>query len=353
MEDHHPSRARSAMSKQPTQSTREEPTWVDLFQSLYKARLFIMIGVMAGVILAGLWAMIATPYYKASLIIAPASPMNGAEVSSLLADDNLFALRYLVQRVGAGQSSDFLRFETIHDGPSVAQILLAQEDVVRGIAQDRRFVFTAPFYEEWMPSLLSEYLHKKLTLEPVHGTSLRRLSYHHPNPEFAKYLLDGVHMVADALIRKNVKEEAGGRIAYLDGQIQNAKNPEHRRALTTLMMEQERLLMLASLDQPYAASIVEPASASPKPVWPNIPLLFSALSFAGAAIGVLVFVMVSGLRGQDEQDEKASGGASQKPRPMRKWFSAESKPAANKQSAQEPRKQPDMDSRPLSGRAAE
>ena len=271
-----------------TETQYPEKTMVDLLRDIYRCRGMMFLGAVVGCLMAVFVTVFSTPYYKAKLVVSAANPMNGAEISSLLADDSLFALRYLVQRVGVENASDFLRFENIYDGAAVADILLQQPDVMRGIAHDKTWNFEEVRPLSWSAAQLSDYIQKNITLEPVNGTSLRQMVYHHPNPDFATYFLTGIHQVSDALIRKTVKEEAQERTQYLQQQSASTKNPEHRRALTTLLMEQERLLMLASLEQPYAAAIIEPASASYRAIWPNIPLLFFGLSVAGAVFGFLL-----------------------------------------------------------------
>lgn len=265
-----------------------EKTFIDLLHDINRCRGFIFSGMAIGILIAIVVTLFSTPYYKSKMIISPANPMNGAEISSLLADDNLFALRYLVQRVGVANSSDFLRFENIYDGVSVAEVLVSQPDILRGIADDKRWNFQKIEQLQWSAEKLSNYIQKNVILEPVNGTTLRQIVYHHPNPNFAKYFITGIHKVSDALIRKTVREESEGRIAYLQEQVSQTKNPEHRRALTTLLMEQERLLMLASLEQPYAAAIVEKASASHKEIWPNIPVIFLSLIVIGVVSGFLM-----------------------------------------------------------------
>ncbi len=266
----------------------EEKTLVDVLRDIWRAKVYVAVLGAAGLVLAGLWMVASTPYYRANMIISPASPMNGAEVSSLLANDNLFALRYLVQRVGVANSSDFLRFESIYNGPSVAAVLLKDPNIEKGLNMDRAFVFSRR-QSEWRPELLAEYVTDNVALEPVGNTSLRRLVYHHPNRKFATYFLGRLHGISDALIRKTIREETEGRITYLKGSVQKTSNPEHRRALTSLLLEQERLRMLVSIDQPYAAAVVEPPSGRVKPSWPDPYFLFSVFAFAGAVAGFVVF----------------------------------------------------------------
>ena len=95
--------------------------------------------------------------------------------------------------------------------------------------------------------------------------------------------------MTDRLIRDSVQAAATERAAYLDAKIQEARHPEHRKTLTELLLEQERLLMLASIDQPYAASVIEPASKHYKPQWPDAFMLFAAFGLIGGFIGFIAF----------------------------------------------------------------
>jgi hypothetical protein len=217
--------------------------------------------------------------------------MTGAESSSLLANDNLFAIRYIAQRIGGGGSgSDFQRFENMVFGPSVAQILLQDKKITSGLKTDRSFTFSE-VHENWSAELLSEYLKDRIKLKPVGVTTARKMEYLHSDAAFSEYLLTGLHHVADSLIRRDIRQDAQARVDYLSKAIQETGNPEHRRALTTLLMEQERLLMLVSIDQPYAASVIEPASSSVKPAWPDLYLLYLGLPFICLCLGFIIHGM--------------------------------------------------------------
>lgn len=267
-----------------------EKSLLELISDVWRARRSMMVFGLCGLVCAGIVLAFATPRYKASMLISPASPINGAEISSLLGNDNLFALRYLVQRVGQENSSDFLRFENIYAGPSVAAELLKDQSLYNGISLDKSFRLGMG-KKDWSAGALSEYLSEHVDLQPVNGTSLRRLVYLHPNRDFAIYLLSRLHAVTDSLIRENIFEETSERISYLKTAIRETRNPENRKTLTTLLLEQERLRMLVSIDQPYAAAVIEPAASGSKPAWPDP--LFLTLSFvlAFAFVGFVVHLV--------------------------------------------------------------
>lgn len=47
--------------------------------------------------------------------------------------------------------------------------------------------------------------------------------------------------------------------------------------------------MLVSIDQPYAAAIVVPATASAKATWPDAALVYTGFAAIGAFLGFIVF----------------------------------------------------------------
>ena len=98
-----------------------------------------------------------------------------------------------------------------------------------------------------------------------------------------------LHETADGLIQYGLRKEVNERIAYLQKAMAEVRNPDHRRALTDLLMEQERLKMMVSIDQPYAAAMVEPSAISATPAWPDTTLVFLAFGVAGAFLGFIVF----------------------------------------------------------------
>lgn len=277
--------------------SHDQKSLYDLFWDIWRARLFILTGLTIGAICAGLFLFVAYPHQKAHMIISPANPMNGAEASSLLADDNLFALRYLVQRVGVSESSDFQRFQNIYAGASVASRLLKDSKILSGLKIDQRFKFSEP-QAQWSAEELGAYIEKRVMLEPVSTTAMKRMRYLHVNSDFAKYFLHAIHKTTDELIRERLNKSASARVQYLKETVRNTSNPEHRRALTTLLLEQERLRMLVSIEAPYAASIVEPPAISPKVAWPSGALTILAFISSGALVGFIVFGVRAAVQGQ-------------------------------------------------------
>ncbi|HOO81792.1 MAG TPA: hypothetical protein PK513_04760 [Alphaproteobacteria bacterium] len=323
-----------------TPSNREQ-TLGEFMREVWSGRVFVFGGLMIGLVLAFVMMSSAVPHFRAEMILAPASPMNMA------ASPVNYAGGALEQN---SEVMSFTRFEVSFKGVPPAALLLRDPEITDGLARDKAFSFSRP-EQGWSAEKLAEYIARRVEVDPVGETSLRALRYLHPDKEFAALFLQRLHNITDGLIRHGIRREVNERITYLNKAIAENMNPEHRRALTALLMEQERLKMLVSIDQPYAASIVVPASVSVKARWPDGSLIYSGFAFVGALLGFVVFsargvcredifaVFPGGKVKQQEWFFPESGNNNEKPS-----FAAGRRPLTGKKRDQDPDEDSDLPS---------
>lgn len=295
----------------------------DFMREIWAARGFVFAGLTLGAVCALAFCILAVPYYRAEMIVAPASPMESAVRPSAQASYTGQVSGETLQRT----AENFERFQAVAKGAALSSLLLRSEALMRGLEQDRAFSFLSPQSQAWTPERLAEYIDQRVQFAPVGETALRAMRYEHPDPVFAVEFLKRIAALSDGLIRHTVRNDVNERIDYLQMEFAKNLNPDHRRALTDLLMEQERLRMMVSIDQPYAAAIVESAYASSAPRWPDAMLVFPAFMAVGALVG---FILFSALYRQEsseeniEQDEFAYENpdvqrAKDRLRSMRKW----------------------------------
>jgi len=264
-----------------TRDVLPEKTLFDVLRDVWCAKLYMLFFCCLFIFLSFVFLGFSNSYYRAEMVLASAMPMG--QGAALQKQEGTIQ----VQPSDLQSDVVFLRFEATYNGASVANILMKDQNVLDALAFDRPFIFSdgqnVKYSEE-----LSEYLKARVLLEPVSGTPLRRLVYLHPNKDFAKAMIARIHRITDEMIRVRFLHEVNERIDYLNSALSRIQNPDHRRSLVLLLMEQERLKMLVSLDQPFAASIVEPPSVSAKPRWPDPYLIYPVFMFVGLLIGFVV-----------------------------------------------------------------
>ncbi len=254
----------------------------DLLHSFWQAKIYILISILISGIVAFVFVTLATPKYKAEMIVAPADGYALGDYASSIQYDRIASLPFWRPQNDDGASTDFHRFIYTMRGTNAASILMKDDSVLKGIQKHTKHELNTA--EE-----LSKYLSQYIQVDPLGATPLRRIHYAHPNPEFAAALLRKIHLVADQMIRRDRRRQSQSRIEYLQNALSKTMNPDHRKGITNLLMQQEHIQMLANLDEAYAAIIVEPAASSPRPTWPNKPLVFGGFLILGVMMGYIVF----------------------------------------------------------------
>ena len=252
----------------------QEKTLFDVVRDIWQAKFYLFIFAVIALIAAFIFISISPKYYRANMIIAPAVNM-GQGMSSAV---NIGEGSIQTQPEELQSSAAFLRFETIYDGVSVASLLLKNKNIMSELPKN-----------DWSVENLSEYLRENVKLEPVSGTYLRKIIYFHTDKEFAEYMVAQIHSSSDKIIRKGVLREVEGRILYLNKALSVTTNQVHRRNLTSILLDQERLKMMVSLDQPYAAAIIEPPSVSSKPRWPDPYAIYPVFLLVGLLLGFVAY----------------------------------------------------------------
>lgn len=265
-----------------------EPTLADLLKDLWAAKLFLLLGSVLGLVIVFISLRFVTPEYKAQMIIAPADGYALGDYASSLNYDRMASLPFWRPSDPEGVSTDYYRFIHTLRGPSVAEILLKDKSVVEEIKRDLAAEVSA--------ESLAAYLDKHVRIEQIGATPLRRMVYYYPDKEFAAAFLRKLHLVADQLIRRDRKLQSKNRIQYLKQALDTTRDPDHRKIITNLLMQQEHVQMLANLDEAYAAIIVEPAATGPKPDWPNPLLFYPSGFFIGAFLGFIFWSVMRQMR---------------------------------------------------------
>ena len=265
---------------------QRDDSLTDLMSMAWRARLAIIAGAATGALIAFILMKVVTPVYEARMIIAPLGQAS-EETSMAVLSSSPASSREI--SVSSQLPRDYIKFEQTFREASVAEILFKYAGVVQKIEEDRFFRFTERGITA--PEELSDYLREKIAIRQLGATASQLVTYRHPDPVFARKLLQHTHKIADELIRNATRSETETRVAYLQKASRDAYNPEHRKALTDLLLLEERQKMLITMDHPYAADIVEPPAVSAKPVSPKATLIFPVCILAGAAFGLIGFAV--------------------------------------------------------------
>ncbi len=170
-------------------------------------------------------------------------------------------------------------------------------------ASFKRFVRGILGLPEWLPPSEETMLkYMESNIEAIHDTEsdLLFLRYRREDPDFALNFLKALIATTDGLIREGEQAQTGEYIGYLNGRLVETDNVYLRNALTNLLVEQERKMMLSQSTLPFAAQTLDKASVSDYPVSPSITktsIVFIGIGFILGFVLGLARMMLAKRRG--------------------------------------------------------
>lgn len=262
-------------------SSQSSENLPELMARIWRGRKFVFWGMAIGFIVALTLIILLKPQYEATMIVAP--PSHDSRTDSFVEGVFVYAPD-LEARIPTG-SPEFIRFEQSLRGAAVANLIFKMDHMVDQISKDSLWRGLSNDINSSQD--LALYLTHHVQVETMGATSSRKITYRHPDPEFASKLLVMIRKADDQIIRTSVKAETETKIDWLKTEFAKTLNPDHRQALAQLLMSEERRRMLLSLETPYAVNVVEEAASTPRPVVPNRPMILVMLLLVGAACGAI------------------------------------------------------------------
>lgn len=276
---------------------------VDYIGLFWRAKWWLVVGAILGLLGALAYLRAATPLYRASLQVVPVE-QGGAAVSR-----NISGLASLAGiNLPRGQGSQFgVLLETIK-GADVATAVAADKPLMRRLFPNQwdartrswrepadplrefkiatKSLLAMPI-EPWSPpgrAALQRRLAKSLVIDEDQKRAIATIMLTDSDPELASDLLAALYRSADTHLRLRMDKRTSAYVAYIARKLSQVTLAEHREALAQALSEQERVLMMARSGQPFAADTLGTVAVTDKPVSPNT--LMALVIGLGLGIGI-------------------------------------------------------------------
>lgn len=306
-----------------TQAARSVAPDIDLaevLRVLWGGKWLIAAVIALCVIATSVYLHSATYQYTAQLKLTPTESSSGGGLSSRLgAFSSLASVAGINLNSGEALSPFQLYVESI-ESLEVAQELTGDQKIMttlfkdewdagsskwrdpggalKGLTNAVKKIIGAPIYPWRAPDarLLQEYIQANVAVEESSKKAIVTLSYRHPDPEFATYLLNTIDAATDRILRQKSLSRAQEYAAFLTDKLTSTSIAEHRMDIAQALSEQEKLVIYASSNSPFAAQPFGKASASARPTEPR-PVLVLALGICfGIFVGAILALVAEGVR---------------------------------------------------------
>jgi hypothetical protein len=150
--------------------------------------------------------------------------------------------------------------------------------------------WTPPDYRD-LATYLASNVHLISSAPALLGTaSAYSLQYNNGDPHFAAYFLTAVFTEADALMRQRHEAELQKNVAYLQRRLAQTTEVGYREALTQIVADQEKQLMVLHGDTTYTAEIVDGAVSPKLPSFPNVKLTLVLTVIVGGFLALIASI---------------------------------------------------------------
>lgn len=259
--------------------------------------LFAVCG-LAAIVAAAIWMRIAAPIYQAETTLMPnpnETPSNSSRASSL---GNLLDLG-----LGGGDSPNFVKFVETLRSYRLAERLQDRHLYLQRIFPDawnegqkkwvpRRTVMSVSRWiflgrDSAAPNVttLQDFIRNHMTVDEDKKNHSLLMRFRSTDPVLAVSLLRDIQEEADGLLREDSRSYTQHAVDYLDATLRGITAEDHRRALTTLLIDYERTLILVSDNhQAFASIVVDPPTLASLPVSPKGSLVYAGFLFMAALL---------------------------------------------------------------------
>ncbi len=265
---------------------------------------------------AALWMSRTVPLYTASTIVS-ATASSGSKLGGALSSLSFGASQLGIDLGQPAVEPGFTEFLQVLTSVTLAERLEERHGVLRRVFQSRwdvatnawlpprgfiarlkgglRTLFGQPAWLDPGPATLAGYLTTELSATDPLGTGMYLISISHTDRTFAGELLGWILREADDIIKERTIARSREQIAYFNEKIAETALREQRMTLVAMLLVEERDVVLASSELPFAAKFVDEIVVSDLPTFPD-PFSILAMvilgSIAATVLGILVVDVV-------------------------------------------------------------
>ena len=276
-----------AQSRAPTAVIREflrnSISIADVTHQIWSGRLIVVAALVFGLFYGLYQAHRAGPLYMASVEVLPADSDGGGSGGS---GGGAIGLLSSLAGGSGGAVPKFTQFQFAIGSVGVAQMLDTKYDMVcvmyRGRCDRKTHTWrqrtgldaavaaflarVAGLPDPNGPNTvvdLAHYNFSSISITKDKTSGLVTLSYYNSDPKFASDYLLKVLETTNNYVREQDRATARNMVNYVAHRVATNTNVEQRAALDSLLLQQERRLMMTEVNAPYAATILDGPTVTP------------------------------------------------------------------------------------------
>ena len=274
----------------------DEIDLVAFLQVLWERKSMILLITIIFGIAAVVFALTATPIYRAKALVGQVDDASTSGVSSLASQfGNLAGLAGMNLRVGSSRRDHLAILKSRY----LVEEFINRNDLLKQMSPGGGEPLTL-----WLA--VKQFRENILSVREDDETGLTTIEVSWTDPVIAAEWANSLVGLANEIIRVRALQEAESNIEYLNQQIEDTNVVELQRIMYRLVENETKTLMLANARSDYAFVVVDPAIAPEIRFSPKRKLIVLSgvvIGFAFAVIVVLANNLIRRVRAELERND--------------------------------------------------
>jgi uncharacterized protein involved in exopolysaccharide biosynthesis len=134
--------------------------------------------------------------------------------------------------------------------------------------------------------VVAEFLRKALAQEQDRDSPIMTLSIDAQDADIAKQALDSLYKYSDDQIKQSIYQQTQSKLEYLQRRLTSVTVNDYRQTLISLILDQEKILMLIQPNLPFAAEALEQPEILSEPSSPKKGRILALSAVIGLFVGM-------------------------------------------------------------------
>lgn len=285
----------------------------ELVEIIWSGKWLIVTVTIAAIVVATIVSLMLPNIYRAEALLAPNQGQGNGALSNLTAQYGGLASLAGINIGNSDSGKTALGLEILKSRKFISDFITRHDILVPLMAADgwdpetgkiridsdqydieqKQWIRKVRPPKQKMPSLqeaYEEFRDNVLTLTESSQTGLVTLAVDHPSPVIAKEWVEWLIKDINSTVMRQDVEEAKQAIEYLNRQIESTSLAELQNVFFSLIEEQTKTVMLASISEEYLLKTIDPAVEPEEKIRPRRAIIVLVSAFLAA--GTTVFAML-------------------------------------------------------------
>jgi uncharacterized protein involved in exopolysaccharide biosynthesis len=268
--------------------------FIALAQLTWRHRRLVAVACVICTVAATVFALLATPIFKAQVVLTPARETDLGSGEGLASQLGGIASLAGVNLPEGGRQEQ--NSQAVLESDHLIDEFIRRNNLVPTLSPDPRKLLT-----EWRATQLFKRQVVVITKDQRKGVVLVKIEW--KDAATAAAWANEFVALANELMRRRALDESGRIVAYLTAQLEKTTDVDMRRILYGIVENETKKLTLANGRIEYAFQVVDPAVTPEVRVSPHRTIIV----LIGAGLGLFIGFMIAFVRERLAQQRLASG----------------------------------------------